>query len=79
MSNTVKKQHYIWRKYLTKSSDNGDRLNGKLYVLRKVLRGNQKSIEFCELHKIGFEKFYYDVTGFQEKDIIILNQFLVHM
>lgn len=79
MSNTVKKQHYIWRKYLTRWTDSGDSLKGKLYVLRKVLRGNQKRIEFCELEKIGFEKFYYDVTGFQEKDIIILNRFLSHM
>lgn len=79
MSNTVKKQHYIWRKYLTKWTDNGDRLNGKLYVLRKVIRGNQKRIEYGELEKIGFEKFYYDMTGFQEKDINILNQFLSHI
>lgn len=79
MSNTVKKQHYIWRKYLKKWTDSGDSSKGKLYVLRKVLRGNQKSIEFSELEKIGFEKFYYDVTGFQQKDITILNQFLSHM
>ena len=79
MSNTVKKQHYIWRKYLRKWIDSSDRSKGKLYVLRKVLRGNQKRIEFCEPEKIGFEKFYYDVTGFREKDISILNQFLSHM
>lgn len=55
MENTVKKQHYIWRKYLTEWTDTRDRFNGKLFVLRKEIRGNQKKIEFQELKKIGFE------------------------
>lgn len=79
MSKTVKKQHYIWRKYLTRWTDSGDRLKGKLYVKRKILRGNQNPIEFSELEKIGFEKFYYDVTGFKESDTIILNKFISYM
>lgn len=79
MNDTVKKQHYIWREYLTRWSDSGDRFKGKLYVLRKVLRGKQEHIEFRELDKIGFEKYYYDMTGFQEKDIAIINQLLSHM
>ena len=52
MENTVKKQHYIWRKYLTEWTDTRDRFNGKLFVLRKEIRGNQKKIEFEELKKI---------------------------
>lgn len=79
MSDTVKKQHYIWREYLTRWTDSGDRFNGKLFVLRKLIRGKQERIEFCKLQNIGFEKYYYDVTGFQEKDKIILEQFLAHM
>ena len=79
MSDTVKKQHYIWREYLTRWSDSGDRLKGKVYVLRKIIRGNQKTIEFRELEKIGFEKYYYDMTGVKEKDLIIMNQLLSYM
>ena len=69
MGNTVKKQHYVWRKYLSEWTDSGDRFKGKLFVLRKAPKGNQKEIEFCELEKVGFEKFYYDITGFKEIDI----------
>ena len=79
MSDTVKKQHYIWREYLTRWTDSGDRFNGKLFVLRKLIRGKQERIEFCKLQNIGFEKYYYDVTGFQEKDKIILEQFLAQL
>ena len=56
MSDTVKKQHYIWREYLTRWTDSGDRFNGKLFVLRKLIRGKQERIEFCKLQNIGFEK-----------------------
>lgn len=34
MSDTVKKQHYIWREYLTRWTDSGDRFNGKLNALK---------------------------------------------
>ena len=47
--------------------------------MRKLIRGKQERIEFCKLQNIGFEKYYYDVTGFKEKDKIILEQFLAHM
>ena len=79
MKNTVKKQHYIWRKYLTEWTDTRDRFNGKLFVLRKEIRGNQKKIEFQELKKIGFEKYYYDTTGFGNIDVSVLNQLLANL
>lgn len=79
MENTVKKQHYIWRKYLTEWTDTRDRFNGKLFVLRKEIRGNQKKIEFQELKKIGFEKYYYDTTGFGNIDVSVLNQLLANL
>lgn len=79
MGNTVKKQHYIWRNYLTKWTETGDRFNGKLFVLRKEIKGNQKKIEFRELEKIGFEKYYYDITGFNNIDVSILNQLIANM
>lgn len=79
MGSTVKKQHYIWRKYLSRWTDSGDRFKGKLFVLRKAPKGTQSKIEFRELEKVGFEKYYYDITGFKENDVIILNQIIANM
>lgn len=79
MGSTVKKQHYIWRKYLSEWTESGDIFKGKLFVLRKAPKGNQNKIEFRELEKIGFEKYYYDITGFKETDILILNQLIANM
>ena len=36
MGNTVKKQHYVWRNYLSKWADSDDKYKGKLFVLRKT-------------------------------------------
>lgn len=76
MGETVKKQHYIWRNYLSDWTDTGDRFKGKIYVMRKELKGNQKKIEFRELEKIGFENYYYDITNFKQTDIDILSQLI---
>ena len=77
MTNTTKRQHYIWRKYLkrwiTSDADN------KLYVLRKELHGEQNAIECCKLENIGFEKFFYDMTGFTNDSVNILIQLLAYM
>lgn len=79
MGNTVKKQHYVWRNYLSKWADSDDKYKGKLFVLRKKPKGNQDKIEFRELDKIGFEKYYYDITDFKSKDVQILNKLIAHM
>lgn len=79
MGDIVKKQHYIWREYLSRWTESGDNYKGKVFVLRKSPKGNQSKIEFRELEKIGFEKYYYDISGFSKKDISILNQFITHM
>ena len=41
MGNTVKKQHYIWRNYLSKWTQSEDKFKGKIYVFRKEVKGNQ--------------------------------------
>lgn len=79
MGGTVKKQHYVWRNYLSQWTDSGDKYKGKLFVLRKTLKGNQNKIEFRELEKIGFEKYYYDVSGFKSKDVLILNKLIANL
>lgn len=79
MGNTVKKQHYIWRNYLSKWTQSEDKFKGKIYVFRKEVKGNQNEVEFRELEKVGFEKYYYDISGFTEKDLIILNQLIANM
>ena len=65
MEKTVKKQHYIWRKYLSQWTDSGDRFAGKLFVFRKSTKGKQNKIEFRELEKIGYENYYYDISGYK--------------
>lgn len=79
MGTVVKKQHYIWRKYLSQWTESGDRYTGKLFVLRKQPKGNQNKIEYRELEKIGYEKYYYDVTGFHEKDIQNIKKLIMNM
>ena len=69
----------MWRNYLSKWADSKDIYKGKLFVLRKKIKGNQNKIEFRELEKVGFEKYYYDITDFKSKDVQILNKFLVYM
>ena len=77
MVNTTKKQHYIWKKYLKKwvISD----VEEKLYVLRKQIHGKQAAIEYRKLDDIGFEKYFYDMSGFSKESINILIQLLKHM
>lgn len=41
MGDIVKKQHYVWREYLSEWTDTGDNYKGKLFVLRKRPRGKQ--------------------------------------
>ena len=42
MGNTVKKQHYVWRKYLSEWTDSGDRFKGKLWLNEKVKSSTNK-------------------------------------
>lgn len=75
---TTKKQHFVWRKYLVPWTDNQQLENGKLYVFRKNPKGTQEVIEFRELMKVGFEKFYYDITGFSEADWTLFKQYITN-
>ncbi len=79
MSETVKKQHYIWRKYLTEWTDNGDKKTGKVYVFRKTLQGKQAKIEFRGLEAVGFEKYFYDISNFTDEDISLYTQLIEHL
>lgn len=76
MSTTTKKQHYVWRKYLIPWTDNRDLETGKILVYRKKPRGTQQAIEQRELMKIGFENYYYDISGFAGKDFSVYKQFI---
>lgn len=76
MTNVTKKQHYVWRNYLVPWTHNQELKTGKIYVFRKNPRGGQAKIEHQILTKIGYEKFFYDISAFSEKDIIVYNKFL---
>ncbi len=75
---TTKKQHFIWRKYLVPWTNNQQLENGKIFVYRKTIKGNQEPIEFRELMKIGFEKFYYDISGFTNLDWNLFRQYIAN-
>lgn len=76
MSDVTKKQHYVWRNYLVPWTHNQDLKTGKIYVLRKNPKGTQEEIEYQILTKVGFEKFYYDISNFNENDINMYNEFI---
>ena len=76
MGDTTKKQHYVWRKYLVPWTDTKDLNKGKIYVLRKKLKGTQEKIECRELMKIGFENYFYDISEFTPKDVSVYSQFI---
>ena len=79
MATTIKKQHYVWRKYLASWTNNGSLDTGKIFVYRKKTRGTQQTIEQRELMKIGFENYFYDISGFTERDLSIYEQFLAYI
>ena len=68
MSDTVKKSNITFGENI---SQDGQivviDLMGNYLFCEKLIRGKQERIEFCKLQNIGFEKYYYDVTGFQVK------------
>ena len=57
---------------------NNDRF-GRVYTYRKHPMGNQPKYEYARLDKVGFGKFYYDITGFTNKDISVVSQFIAYM
>ena len=77
---STKAQHYVWRGYLKRWSDNGT-TEGKIYVYRKNPIGTQPQLPNNPilLSNVGFEKYYYDITGFSEKDILFIEKFLKHL
>lgn len=79
MATTTKKQHYVWRKYLVPWTNNGSLDTGKIFVYRKKLRGTQQAIEQRELMKIGFENYFYDISGFSKKDLNVYEQFFAYI
>lgn len=79
MAATTKKQHYVWRKYLVPWTNNGSPDTGKVFVYRKKAKGTQQVIEQRELMKIGFENYFYDISGFTKKDISVYKQFLAYI
>ncbi len=79
MAATTKRQHYVWRKYLVPWTDNRSLDTGKIFVYRKNPRGAQQAIEQRELMKIGFENYFYDISGFTKKDISAYKQFLAYI
>ena len=76
---TTKKQHYVFRKYLVAWADKASTSSGRIYVYRKNPKGKQPVTEKALLTKVASQKYYYDISDFNNGDISILTQFLNHM
>ena len=77
---TTKVQHFVWRNYL-KRWTNENSSNGKIFVYRKKTIGTQPQFPDNPvlLTNVGFGKYYYDVTGFSQKDVVLLEKLIEHM
>lgn len=78
MGTTTKKQHYVWRGYLKRWNEEFDSL-GRIYVYRKSVKGNQPRLENARLQNVGFEKYYYDMTGFSKVDVELVSKLIMNM
>ena len=75
---TTKKQHHIWRGYLKRWTPSKT-TNGKIFVLRKSPLGTQPPMQFASLENVGFENYFYDITGFTSDDIAFMKYLIGYM
>lgn len=62
--NNVKKQHYVWRKYLSAWTNNNS-VEGKIYCLSK----NGNKIFFTNLMNVAQERYFYEIKEINENEI----------
>ena len=76
----TKAQHYVWRGYLKRWNKENDH-SGSIFVYRKKPIGTQPQLpdKPALLANVGFEKYYYDTTGFTQEDISLFTQLIDHM
>lgn len=74
----TKAQHYVWRGYLKRWNEQNDS-KGTIFVYRKRPFGKQAQIERANLQRVGFEKYFYDMTGFNQTDITRVTQLIAYM
>ncbi len=72
---TTKKQHYIWRGYLKRWTNDNSK-TGRVHTFRKEPQGKQPEFENAKLENVGFGKFYYDMSGFSKYDVAIASQLI---
>ena len=61
----TKRQHLIWRKYLSPWTDNVDSNSGNIVCYDKV---NNKIIKNVSLENIGVQKYIYDISMINDSD-----------
>lgn len=75
MKSITNKEHYIWRGYLKRWTDDGT-TSGKIYVHDK----HAKKTYFTSIKNIGYKKHYYEVTEdkgrISELDVAVLEQYI---
>ncbi|CBK75298.1 hypothetical protein CIY_27230 [Butyrivibrio fibrisolvens 16/4] len=67
----TKRQHYIWRGYLKRWTGDGT-VTGRIWVRRLKTYGNQGIEAYTSIMKIGYENYFYDMSGFGERDVEIV-------
>lgn len=71
MSDTVKRQHMVWRHYLAPWSDNPKTTKGHIFVFDK----EKKEIRNDNLENVAVEKYAYDISGMNKYDLLVMNKF----
>lgn len=67
---TVKRQHLIWRKYLSPWTDSPDTTDGHLYCFDKL----KHEIRFDSIENLGVQNYAYDISMINENDKEIIIQ-----
>lgn len=69
---TTKRQHLVWRKYLSSWTDMPETTNGKIFVY-DIKTGE---IRRSNINNVAVERYTYDISGRSEADEILCKSFL---
>lgn len=69
---TVKRQHLVWRKYLSSWTDKPETTNGKIFVYDK----KTCEIRHNNINDVAVEKYTYDISGKSDADVLLCKFYL---
>ena len=68
----VKRQHLVWRKYLSSWTDKPETTNGKIFVYDK----KTCEIRHNNINDVAVEKYTYDISGKSDADVLLCKFYL---